>query len=138
MSRLTYNRVVSAIILFDGECAFCEGSVKFIAQRDGGYFRFGASQSPEAVAILASHGTSRAAARSIVLIEGGEMYLRSTASLRIARRLSAPWRWAGVLLWIPRPIRDGAYAVVAAIRIRLAGRANACEFPPPEIRGRLI
>lgn len=130
--------MVSAIILFDGECAFCEGSVRFIARRDGGYFRFGASQSPEAAALLARHGTSRAATRSIILIEDGQVYLRSTASLRIAQRLSAPWRWAGVLLWIPRPIRDAAYAVVAAIRIRLAGPSNACEIPPPEIRARLI
>ena len=127
-----------ATILFDGECAFCEGSVKFIVQRDGGYFRFGASQSPEAVALLTSYGTNRAATRSIVLIEDGQVYLRSTASLKIAQHLSAPWRWAGVFLWIRRPIRDAAYDVVAAIRIRLAGPANACEIPPPEIRARLI
>ena len=109
-----------------------------MAKRDGGYFRFGASQSPEGVALLASHGLNRDATRSIVLIEDGQVYLRSTASLRIAQRLSPPWRWAGVLLWIPRPIRDAAYNVVAAVRIRLAGRANACEIPPPEIRARLI
>lgn len=129
---------MSAIILFDGECAFCEGSVKFMARRDGGYFRFGASQSPEGVALLASHGLNRAATRSIVLIEDGQVYLRSTASLKIAKRLSPPWRWAGVLLWIPRPIRDAVYDVVSAIRIRIAGQSNACEIPPPEIRARLI
>jgi predicted DCC family thiol-disulfide oxidoreductase YuxK len=34
-----------AVVLFDGTCAFCEGTVKFIATRDPqGYFRFGASQ----------------------------------------------------------------------------------------------
>lgn len=130
--------MASAIILFDGECAFCEGSVRFIARRDGGYFRFGASQTPEAAALLAAHGTTRAASRSIVLIEDGQVYLRSTASLRIAQRLSAPWRWAGVLLGIPRPIRDAAYGVVAAVRVRIAGRSNACEIPPPEIRARMI
>ena len=42
------------------------------------------------------------------------------------------------LLAVPRPLRDGAYGVVAAIRHRLAGRSNACEIPPPEIRERLI
>jgi len=129
---------VSAIILFDGECAFCERSVRFIALRDGGFFRFGASQSPEAAALLAAHGTSREATRSIILIEDGQVYLRSTASLRIAQRLPAPWRWAGLLLRIPRPIRDAVYGVVAAIRTRLAGTSNACQIPPPEIRARLI
>jgi len=127
------------VILFDGTCAFCEGSVRFIARRDpAGYFRYGASQSPAAQALLAPHSLSADTARSIVLIEDGRVYLRSTASLRIAARLTWPWRAAAVLLWIPRPLRDGVYRVVAAIRHRIAGTSNACEVPPPEIRARLI
>ena len=54
------------------------------------------------------------------------------------KRLRAPWKWLGILLWVPRPIRDAVYRVVAAVRHRLAGRSNACEIPPPEIRERLI
>jgi predicted DCC family thiol-disulfide oxidoreductase YuxK len=73
-----------------------------------------------------------------VLIEGEQVYLRSTASLRIAGHLTAPWRWARVLLWVPVPIRDAVYRAVAAVRHRLAGRSTACELPPPELRGRLI
>lgn len=129
---------MGGIILFDGTCAFCEGSVKFTARRDNGYFRFGASQTPEAGAILAQYGVDRESARSIILIEDGQVYLRSTATLRIARRLTAPWRWAAVFLWVPVPIRDAVYRVVAAIRKRIAGESNACEIPPPEIRQRLI
>jgi predicted DCC family thiol-disulfide oxidoreductase YuxK len=126
------------IILFDGTCAFCERSVRFIATRDNGYFQFGASQNPEGRALLATYGTSREATRSLVLIEDGEISLRSTAVLRIARRMTAPWRWAAVFLLVPRPIRDAVYRVVAAVRHRLAGQSNACEVPPPEIRARLI
>jgi predicted DCC family thiol-disulfide oxidoreductase YuxK len=126
------------IILFDGTCAFCERSVRFIAARDNGYFRFGASQNPEGRALLAQYGTSRDAARSIILIEDGEVSLRSTAALKIARRLTAPWRWASVFLLVPLPLRDAVYRVIAAVRHRIAGRSNACEIPPPEIRARLI
>lgn len=127
------------IVLFDGTCAFCERAVIFIATRDPhDYFRFGASQTPAAEALLAPYGVTRETARSIILIEDGQVYLRSTATLRIAARLSAPWSWARVFLWMPVPIRDAAYRVVAAIRMRLAGRSNACEIPPPEIRARLI
>jgi predicted DCC family thiol-disulfide oxidoreductase YuxK len=129
---------VAGIILFDGTCAFCERWVRFFATRDNGYFRFGASQTPEAAALLASYGTTREAARSIILIEDGRVYLRSTAALRIFQRLSAPWRWVGVLLLVPVPLRDAVYRVIAAIRHRIAGRSNACEIPPPEIRSRLI
>jgi len=129
---------MGGVILFDGTCAFCEGSVRFIAARDGGYFKFGASQTAEARHLLAQHHVDRASARSIILIENDEVFLRSTAALRIAKRLDAPWRWASVLLWVPRPIRDAVYGVIAAVRHRLAGQSNACEVPPPEIRARLI
>lgn len=128
----------SAIILFDGTCAFCERSVRLIASRDNGYFKFGASQNPAGRALLERMGTSREAAKSIILIEDGRIYLRSDAVLRIARHMSAPWKFASVLLWVPRPIRDAVYRVVAAIRLRIAGTSNACEIPPAEIRGRLI
>jgi predicted DCC family thiol-disulfide oxidoreductase YuxK len=128
----------SAIILFDGTCAFCERSVRLIASRDDGYFRFGASQNPEGRALLEQLGTTREAAKSIILIEGDRLYLRSDAVLRIARHMRAPWKFAAVLLWVPRPIRDAVYRMVAAIRVRIAGTSNACEIPPPEIRERLI
>ena len=127
------------VVLFDGTCAFCEGAVTFIALRDpDAYFRFGASQTPAAEALLAAHGVTRQSARSLVLIEDGQLFLRSTASLKIARRLVWPWRLFGILLVVPAPLRDPVYRVVAAVRHRLAGRSNACELPPPEIRSRLI
>jgi predicted DCC family thiol-disulfide oxidoreductase YuxK len=127
------------VILFDGTCAFCERSVIFIARRDPeAYFRFGASQSPQAAALLAPFGLTRDTARSIILLEGDRAYLRSTATLRIAARLRRPWSWLRFLLIVPEPLRDAVYRVVAAVRHRLAGVSNACEIPPPEIRQRLI
>ena len=131
--------LTGGVVLFDGTCAFCEGAVKFIAVRDpAGYFRFGASQTPAAEALLAAHGVTRQSARSLVLIEDGHVFLRSTASLRIARRLVWPWHVFGVLLLVPASLRDPFYRLVAAVRHRVAGRSNACEVPPPEIRRRLI
>jgi predicted DCC family thiol-disulfide oxidoreductase YuxK len=129
---------MSGTILFDGTCAFCERSVRFIATRDHGYFKFGASQNPEGRALLERLGTTREAAKSIILIDHDRIYLRSDAVLRIAERMAAPWKYARVLLWVPRPIRDAVYQVVAAIRMRIAGQSNACDIPPPEIRQRLI
>jgi predicted DCC family thiol-disulfide oxidoreductase YuxK len=127
------------IVLFDGTCAFCERSVIFIATRDpAGYFRFGASQSPQAAELLGRYGVSRETARSIILIENGTVSLRSTAALRIAARMRFPWSLFRVFLLVPLPIRDRVYRLVAAVRHRLAGRSNACEIPPKEIRARLI
>ena len=139
-SRPSRDRApVHGVVLFDGTCAFCERSVIFIATRDpSGYFRFGASQTPEGRRLLDEHGVAGEAARSLILIDGGQVYLRSTAALRIAARLTPPWSWGRVLLIVPRPVRDAVYGVVSAVRYRIAGRSNACEIPPPEIRQRLI
>ena len=126
------------MILFDGTCAFCERSVRFIATRDNGSFKFGASQNPEGKALLARFGTTREAAKSLILIDDDRIYLRSDAVLRIAGQMTAPWKYAAVFLLVPRPIRDLVYRFIAAIRHRLAGASNACEIPPPEIRSRLI
>ena len=78
---LSVPLAATGIVLFDGTCAFCEGSVKFIARRDpAGYFRFGASQSPQAAGLLTTYGLTRETARSLILIEDGRVYLRSTAA----------------------------------------------------------
>ena len=104
MSSTSTVPAPGGIVLFDGTCAFCEGAVRFIARRDpAGYFRFGASQTPDAARLLAPFGLSRDTARSLILIEGGRCYLRSTASLRIAARLTRPWRWLAVCLLVPAP-----------------------------------
>lgn len=127
------------IVLFDGTCGFCERSVRFIAAHDrAGYFRFAPAQWPKAQEALAARGLTREAARSLVLIEGDQVYLRSTASLRIAARLGWPWRAAAALLIVPVPLRDLGYRAVAFLRHRLAGPSNACEIPPPELRERLL
>jgi predicted DCC family thiol-disulfide oxidoreductase YuxK len=112
--------------------------VKFVATRDNGYFKFGASQTPEGQALLQRFGKSAEAAGSMILIENDRVYLRSEAVLRIAARMRAPWKYARVFLIVPRPLRDAVYRFVAANRHRIAGRSNACEIPPPEIRSRLI
>ena len=76
-------------------------------------------------ALLAPYGVSRETARSIILIEDGRVYLRSTATLRIARRLSWPWSMAQVFLLVPVPLRDFVYRCVAAVRQRIAGSRSA-------------
>jgi len=137
--RLPEVPPVGAIVLFDGACTFCRRSVTFIAARDpAGYFRFGAAQTPPGRDLLERHGIVAEATRSLVLLEQGQVFLRSTAALRIAARLTPPWSWARALLIVPRPIRDAVYRVVAAVRYRIAGRTTACDVPPPGIRARLI
>lgn len=128
-----------AVVLFDGVCNLCNASVNFVIDRDpAGYFRFGALQSEEAAPLLRRAGLAPDHLGSIVLVEGGQVYTRSTAALRIARRLSGAWPLLAVFLAVPRPIRDAVYDVIARYRYRWFGREEACRIPTPELRARFL
>jgi predicted DCC family thiol-disulfide oxidoreductase YuxK len=125
--------------LFDGVCNLCNGFVQFVIERDPpGRFQFAALQSEAARRILAVHGAPSPLADSVVLIEEGRVYTGSTAALRIARGLRFPWPLVGVLLAIPRPLRDGIYAGAARRRYRWFGRREHCMVPTAATRSRFI
>jgi predicted DCC family thiol-disulfide oxidoreductase YuxK len=128
-----------ATVLFDGVCNLCNGSVLFVIDRDPvGYFQFVALQSETARRLLAELGGAPPDLSSIVLLEGGQLYTRSTAALRIAGRLTGLWRLLHVCLLIPRPIRDAVYDWVARNRYRWFGKEEACRLPSPELRARFL
>ena len=128
-----------SIIVFDGECAFCDRSVKWIINHDPrGIFRFAARQSPAGQRLLAEHGLPPEGVESLILIEGARISTHSTGTLRIASKLPFPWKLAGVFLLVPRPVRDFFYKAVAKRRYRIAGTLQACSVPTPEQSRRIL
>ena len=110
---------MAPVIIFDGDCLFCQRSVRFIHRHDrANAYRFAARQTPAGERLLGSVGVGLAP-NSMVLIDDEGTWLRSDAVLRIAGRLGPPWSAARVLLLVPRPVRDAAYRVVARIRHRM-------------------
>ena len=130
---------MASLVLFDGVCNLCNGVVQFIIARDPhGRFQFAALQSAAARRVIEEHGASDRLPDAIVLVEDGRLYTRSTAALRIARRLTLPWPLTVVLLAVPRPLRDWVYALFASRRYRWFGRRETCMVPTPELRARFI
>jgi predicted DCC family thiol-disulfide oxidoreductase YuxK len=128
----------TAVIVFDGDCVFCQRSVRFIHRHDRALvFRFAARQSPAGQRLLADAGV-HVAPNSMVLLDDRGAWLRSDAVLRIAANLDTPWSLARVFLVVPRVVRDGVYRVVAAVRHRISRRLPACERPDASLRARLL
>lgn len=124
------------VVLFDGVCNLCTGSVKFIIRRDPrGRFRFAALQSDAAARLLGGEG---ARPDSIALVESGRVYWKSAAALRIARRLGALWPVLYVFVVVPRPVRDWVYDCVARNRYRWFGKQDSCMVPTAELRARFL
>jgi predicted DCC family thiol-disulfide oxidoreductase YuxK len=127
------------IVLFDGVCNLCSGSVQFILRRDrGARFRFASLQSPAGRELLARLAIDSAGIDSVVVIEGERWFKESDAALRIARHLGGLWTLLTVLRLIPRPLRDRAYRFIARHRYRWFGKRDTCWLPTPELRGRFL
>jgi predicted DCC family thiol-disulfide oxidoreductase YuxK len=127
-----------ALVLFDGVCNLCNGAVNFIIDRDPeGYFRFAPLQSEVAQSYLEDPRLGQELG-TIVLVEEEHTYVRSTAALRIARRLTPPWHLLALGLLVPRPLRDPVYDWIATNRYDWFGKRDQCRVPTPELRSRFL
>ena len=127
------------LVLFDGVCNLCAGVVRFVIERDReARFRFAPLQSELGRALQREHGIDPDALATFVLIDAEGAATRSTAVLRILRGLGAPWRWLYPLRFVPWPLRDALYGVVARNRYRWFGRRDDCLVPTAELRSRFL
>jgi predicted DCC family thiol-disulfide oxidoreductase YuxK len=127
------------IVLFDGVCNLCNGSVHFIVDRDkAARFSFAPLQSPLGQQLCTRFGLPTQHYDSLVLIEHGKIFLRSTSALRIARRLRFPWFLLAAGLILPRFLRDPFYNLIARNRYRWFGKEESCRIPTPDLRKRFL
>jgi predicted DCC family thiol-disulfide oxidoreductase YuxK len=118
------------IVLYDGACALCTGSVAWLVARDrGGLLRFAPLQGPTAARLRARDARIPAGLDGVVLVEDGGVELRSRALLRAVRHLPPPWRWASSLGVLPAWLLDPPYRLVARLRHRLRRPGRACHLP---------
>lgn len=127
------------IVIFDGACNLCNGSVDFIVRHDpAGRIRLAPNQSPGGQRLLLHFGFPTQDVGSLLLVEGERITSKTTAALRIARLLRFPWNLAYGLILVPRPIRDWAYGILARNRYRWFGKASTCRIPTDSERARFV
>ena len=128
-----------SILLFDGICNFCNGSVNFIIDHDPQkHFRFASLQSEGGQELLRKFNLPTEDFDSLVLVEGERYFKKSTAGLRIARSLTGLWPLLYALIIIPTPLRDLGYNLIAKNRYKWFGKADSCRMPTPELRERFL
>ena len=127
----------NAIVLFDGVCNFCNSSINFIIKLDKkGYFKFAPLQSEIAQKLVGDK--TKPMPESVILIEKGHTYDRSSAALRIAKKLDGLWPVLYMFIIVPKPIRDAVYNLIGRNRYKWFGKTEACMIPTPELRSRFL
>jgi predicted DCC family thiol-disulfide oxidoreductase YuxK len=127
------------VLLYDGSCGFCNWNVQFAAPRDTTEaLHFAPLQSDLGQYLLREQGLEGQEDSSVVLIEEGRAYQRSSAALMVAGKLRFPV-WLLSFFWIvPRFLRDAVYDLVATNRHRLMGGEDVCLVPDPRWADRVI
>lgn len=127
------------IVLFDGVCNLCTKSVQFILKRDKkDQFLFGSLQGQYGQQLLKTFNLPADHFRSFMLLEGTNLYTRSTAALRMLKHLGGGWSLLYGLIIIPKFIRDAVYNFVARNRYRWFGKEETCMIPTPGLEAKFL
>ena len=132
--------MAAPILLYDGTCGLCDRSVKWILAHERDHeLTFAALQGETAAELRVRYPKIPTVLSTMVLVEDGQVRLRSKGVLYSAKHLRAPWRWGYALRWLPAVVLDLGYRFVASIRYRVWGTIDpACQIPSPETRARFL
>jgi predicted DCC family thiol-disulfide oxidoreductase YuxK len=118
------------IILFDGICNFCNFWVNFIINRDkNDTYQFAALQSDSGQKLLQALKLNANDFDSLVLIINDKHFTKSTAALMISKNLKSMVKLLYPLIFLPEPIRDFFYDLIAKNRYKLFGKRDVCRIP---------
>ena len=130
---------MQAVIFFDGLCNLCNGAVQFTIERDKqNQFRFASLQSAYAAEKLAPFSIAPENLDSFILLENGKVYLRSTAALRVAKKLNGFWPLLYAFIIVPPFIRNAVYDYIAKNRYKWFGKQQSCWVPTSELKNKFL
>ncbi|WP_417360352.1 thiol-disulfide oxidoreductase DCC family protein [Galbibacter sp.] len=129
------------IVLFDGICNLCTGTVQFIIKRDRkDLFRFASLQSEIGKQLMEERNIDPESNNSIIVIEPQvAYYVKSSAAIEIAKELGGLWPTIQVFSYIlPEGIRDSIYELIAKNRYKWFGKKDSCMIPTPALESKFL
>ena len=127
------------ILLFDGVCNLCNSAVQFVIKRDSkNILRFAALQSEVGQQLLTHFDLPKDDIFSVILVEDGNVFMRSSAALRMYKNMGGVWSLLYFFIIVPRPLRDAVYNFIAKNRYKWFGEKESCMIPTPELQSRFL
>jgi predicted DCC family thiol-disulfide oxidoreductase YuxK len=130
---------IEHLVLFDGECAFCNRSVQRIIKNDKKeLFTFTPLESDLGKSLLQQFNIDPKKTDSIVYIHHQKAYIKSTAALRVAKKLRRLYPLLFGFIIIPAFIRNFFYDIIARNRYKWFGKVDKCIVPSARLRERSL
>ena len=120
------------IVIYDGECNFCDATVHFILRRESFPFCYFTHLTSKTGKKIAADFGIPEDYDGLLYLEDGRLFGKSEAVLRLSRYLRFPYPLISFFFFIPAKLRDWVYDLFAKRRYKWFGKKE-CEIPEDEI-----
>ena len=126
-------------VVMDGHCAICANGARWIAANDANdEFRIISLQTQLGRDLMQQHDIDPDDPASWLLLHDGKALKGLDAWFFTCERLGTHRALAFGLNFLPRPIRDTGYRIVAKNRRRIFAGDDLCSLPDPAVARRLV
>lgn len=128
------------IILFDGLCNLCDGTVQFIIKRDTkDVFRFVSLQSDLGRELLQKLPIEFQLIDSVILYESEKMFFyKSQAVFEIVKSIGGIYYCLLIFKLLPNTITNAVYDFIAKNRYRWWGKKESCLVPSKDLQSKFL
>ncbi|ATA90226.1 thiol-disulfide oxidoreductase [Capnocytophaga stomatis] len=125
------------ILIFDGDCIFCNRVAYFLAKTDKkDFFRFVSSTSEKGKQIIKENNLQEMIDKTVIVRVGERFFFKSQAMYYFLK-ISKTFPFFRFLIWIfPTFLADFFYDIIARNRKKII--KSECPIPEPEIRKKFL
>lgn len=130
------------IVFYDGVCNLCNWFVNFCIDRNSqNTLYFSSLQSNLAKQVLSEYHEkihSHPGKSSVVFWDKGKIHIEARAVVKIVGELDG---WIRVMIgldYVPRPIADWLYRLIARYRYLVFGKEGVCRIPNPSLQSKFL
>lgn len=125
------------LILYDGECGFCNKTILFLAEKDiHNHFIFVSNVSRLGQEFLQKNNLIETTKTTIILVEQNHHFTKGKAIKMISKKLAIHPVLQFLVRNTPIIALNFFYTIIAKNRLALTN--NNCRIPSPEIRSKFI
>lgn len=127
------------IVFYDGECGFCDTSIRQVMRMDRAKrIRYAPLQGSTASALLPAELRNANALRTIVYLDpNGLRHTKSEAAFEILLTVGGAWKMLLAFRVLPLGFRDSVYDAIAKRRRAFIDKAS-CPLPTPDQQARIL
>ena len=103
-------------LLYDDQCKFCCSIARW-AKAQNAAIEVWSVRSADSKELLKSQGIHFIDLQTVYFVEGA-VHVRSRAAFQLLRHTRIPWRWLSLFRFLPLPLTDFVYNLIAKNRYR--------------------